>query len=100
MRPLRAGRARVERSALSGGMELPSSRGTTGPPAGAAKPTEMTSGLARDTLVLVHVKTRTKTEFGAPDRAVDAEKRQPLWQPRAITPRGVGVDWSRVRLTS
>jgi len=27
---------------------------------------------------LVDVKTRTKTEFGAADRAVDAEKRQPL----------------------
>jgi hypothetical protein len=49
---------------------------------------------------LVDVKTRTKTEFGAADRAVDAEKRQPLWQPHAITPRCVGVDWSRARLTS
>ncbi|MDE3161036.1 MAG: hypothetical protein KGM92_19900 [Acidobacteriota bacterium] len=43
-------------------------------------------------MVLVDVKTRTKTELGAADRAVDAEKRQPLWQPHAITPRRVGVD--------
>ena len=88
MRPIRAGRARVELSALSGGMDLPSSRATAGPlPVRRNRP----RGLARDTLVLVDVKTRTKTEFGAADRAVDAEKRQPLWQPHAITPRRVGV---------
>jgi hypothetical protein len=41
---------------------------------------------------LVDAKTRTNTEFGAADRAVDAEKRQPLCQPHTITPRRIGVD--------
>ena len=73
MRPIRAGRARVERTALPGGMDLPSSPASTGPFRRVQR--NRPGGLARDTLVLVDVKTRSKTEFGAADRAVDAEKR-------------------------
>ena len=53
------------------------------PPPGA---TDLASGLARDTLVLVDVKTRTKTEFGAADRAVDAEKTAVVAAARDYTP--------------
>ena len=85
------GRPGASSSALSRAAWIYPRRAQLPPPAGCGE-TDLASGLARDTLVLVDVKTRTKTEFGAADRAVDAEKRQPLWQPHAITPRRFGVD--------
>lgn len=88
MRPIGAGRA--SSSALSRAAWIYPRRPQLPAPRRVRR--NRASGLTRDTVVLVDVKTRTKTEFGAADRAVDAEKRQPLWQPHAITPRRVGVD--------
>ncbi|MBZ5579320.1 MAG: YraN family protein [Acidobacteriia bacterium] len=51
----------------------------------------------RDTLVFVEVKTRASAEFGAPDRAVDAEKERHLRHAARDYARRAGVDWQMVR---
>jgi putative endonuclease len=50
-----------------------------------------------DTLVFVEVKTRATAEFGEPDRAVDAEKRQHLQHAATDYARRANVDWTRTR---
>jgi putative endonuclease len=49
------------------------------------------------TLVFVEVKTRTSEEFGTPDRAVDAEKRQHLQKAAWDYARRAGVPWENTR---
>ena len=49
------------------------------------------------TLVFVEVKTRATAEFGAPDRAVDADKRQHLHDAARDYARRAGVEWEKVR---
>jgi len=49
------------------------------------------------TLVFVEVKTRATGEFGAPDRAVDAEKQESLAHAGRDYARRAGVEWKRVR---
>jgi putative endonuclease len=48
-------------------------------------------------LVFVEVKTRSSTEFGQPDRAVDTEKRQHLARAARDYARRAGVGWDRTR---
>jgi putative endonuclease len=48
-------------------------------------------------LVFVEVKTRDTAEFGAPERAVDAEKRRHLMRAARDYARRAGVEWPRVR---
>jgi putative endonuclease len=50
-----------------------------------------------ETLVFVEVKTRATAEFGQPDRAVDAEKRQHLTRAARDYARRAGVGWDRTR---
>ncbi len=50
-----------------------------------------------DTLVFVEVKTRATAEFGAPDRAVDAEKERYLRRAARDYARRASVAWERVR---
>jgi putative endonuclease len=50
-----------------------------------------------DRLACVEVKTRASAEFGAPDRAVDREKRDHLIQAAREYARRAGVDEARVR---
>ena len=50
-----------------------------------------------DTLVFVEVKARTSGEYGAPDRAVDHEKRRDLEHAAADYARRAGVPWEQVR---
>ncbi|MFB3830187.1 MAG: YraN family protein [Bryobacteraceae bacterium] len=52
------------------------------------------------TLVFVEVKTRGTEEFGAPDRAIDAEKRDALIRSARDYTRRAGVSWERVRFDS
>ncbi|MDQ6663725.1 MAG: YraN family protein [Acidobacteriota bacterium] len=49
------------------------------------------------TLVFIEVKTRATDAFGAPDRALDAEKRLHLQRAAREYARRADVDWSRVR---
>lgn len=49
------------------------------------------------TLVFVEVKTRASTEFGTPDRAVDADKERYLRRAGRDYARRAGVDWTDVR---
>lgn len=49
------------------------------------------------TLVFVEVKLRATDEFGTPDQAVDAEKRQNLERVARDYARRVGVGWEQVR---
>ena len=49
------------------------------------------------TLVFVEVKTRASAEFGAPERAVDAEKRGRLARAARDYARRAGVEWGRTR---
>jgi len=48
-------------------------------------------------LVFVEVKTRATAEFGAPERAVDAEKQGYLRRAGRDYARRAGVDWKKVR---
>jgi putative endonuclease len=48
-------------------------------------------------LVFVEVKTRATEEFGAPDRAIDAEKRAALVRAGREYARRAAVPWERVR---
>jgi putative endonuclease len=50
-----------------------------------------------ETLVFVEVKTRASADFGAPESAVDEEKRVKLRIAAADYTRRAGVDWSRTR---
>ena len=50
-----------------------------------------------DRLVFVEVKTRSSTEFGAPEQAVDEAKREALLRGARDYARRAGVDWDRVR---
>jgi putative endonuclease len=49
------------------------------------------------TLVFVEVKTRATTEFGEPDRAVDAEKRRNVTRAARDYARRAGVAWEKTR---
>jgi putative endonuclease len=49
------------------------------------------------TLVFVEVKTRASAEFGAPDRAVDAEKRERLQRAARDYARRADVEWEKTR---
>ena len=51
----------------------------------------------RETLVFVEVKTRDTEEFGAPDRAVDADKQRHLRTAARDYARRAGVEWERTR---
>ena len=48
-------------------------------------------------LVFVEVKTRAGGEFGEPERAVDAEKRQHVVRAARDYARRTGVEWTNVR---
>lgn len=48
-------------------------------------------------LVFVEVKTRATDEYGAPDRAIDRDKRLHLARAARDYVRRAGVEWSRVR---
>jgi putative endonuclease len=48
-------------------------------------------------LVFVEVKTRATAEFGAPDSAVDAEKRTRLFWAAEAYARRAGVPWEKTR---
>ena len=48
-------------------------------------------------LVFVEVKTRQNAEFGEPERAVDADKRQHLTRAARDYARRAGVEWNQVR---
>ena len=48
-------------------------------------------------LVFVEVKTRASEEFGAPESAVDAEKREFIGRAARDYARRAGVEWERVR---
>lgn len=50
-----------------------------------------------ETLVFVEVKSRQTDEFGAPDRAVGADKQGRLVRAAHEYVRRAGVDWSKVR---
>jgi len=51
----------------------------------------------RDTLVFVEVKARSTEEFGAPDRAVDREKRRALVHAAREYARRANVEWHFIR---
>ena len=51
----------------------------------------------RDVLVFVEVKTRATAEFGEPERAVDAEKRDRLRRAARDYARRAEVDWQKTR---
>ena len=51
----------------------------------------------RGTLVFVEVKTRASAEFGAPERAVDAEKQVYLTRAGRDYAHRAGVKWGNVR---
>jgi putative endonuclease len=48
-------------------------------------------------LVFVEVKTRAVADFGAPDRAVDAEKRGHVERAARDYARRAGVNWNKIR---
>ncbi len=50
-----------------------------------------------ETLVFVEVKTRAVADFGPPDRAVDAEKRQHVERAARDYARRAGADWDKTR---
>ena len=50
-----------------------------------------------DTLVIVEVKARATTEYGAPERNVDAVKRETLVRAARNYARRAAVPWDRVR---
>jgi putative endonuclease len=50
-----------------------------------------------ETLVFAEVKTRSTTEFGEPQGAVDEAKQQHLQRAARDYARRTGVDWSRTR---
>jgi putative endonuclease len=50
-----------------------------------------------DALVFVEVKARSSTEFGEPERAVDAEKRKNVKRAARDYARRAGVEWTHTR---
>jgi putative endonuclease len=50
-----------------------------------------------ETLVFVEVKLRATSEFGAPEQAVDREKRRHLERAARDYARRAGVEWERIR---
>ncbi len=48
-------------------------------------------------LVFVEVKARSRTDFGTPDRAVDAEKQRRVQRAARDYARRAGVDWDQTR---
>ena len=54
-------------------------------------------GWDRDRLVFVEVKSRGSEEFGSPDRAIDAGKRDRLMRAARDYARRAGIDWIKVR---
>lgn len=50
-----------------------------------------------DTLVIVEVKSRVTDDFGAPDRAINAEKQFSLMRAAHEYARHAGVPWEKVR---
>ena len=50
-----------------------------------------------ETLVFVEVKTRSTAEFGPPDSAIDAEKRERLVRGARDYARRAGIAWERTR---
>jgi putative endonuclease len=50
-----------------------------------------------DTLAFVEVKTRLDDEFGSPESAVDAEKREFIRRAARDYARRTGIEWDRVR---
>ena len=50
-----------------------------------------------DTLAFVEVKTRLDGEFGSPESAVDAEKREFIRRAARDYARRTGIEWDRVR---
>lgn len=51
----------------------------------------------RSTLVFVEVKTRASGEYGTPDTAVDAEKRERIHRGARDYTRRAGIEWGRTR---
>jgi putative endonuclease len=51
----------------------------------------------KGTLVFVEVKTRAVSDFGTPDRAVDAEKRERVKRAARDYARRAGVEWDNTR---
>lgn len=51
----------------------------------------------KDITVFVEVKTRTTEEFGAPDRAIDEQKRRHVVAAARSYATRAGIPWSRVR---
>lgn len=51
----------------------------------------------RDTLVFVEVKSRASSEYGAPARNIDRQKRDALLGAGRNYARRAGVEWNRVR---
>ena len=54
-------------------------------------------GWDHDTLVFVEVKSRATDEFGAPDRAIDGEKRKRMLRAARDFARHAEVPWEKVR---
>jgi len=54
-------------------------------------------GWEREKLVFIEVKSRQTDEFGAPDRAIGAEKQHSLTRAAREYARHAGVPWERVR---
>ena len=50
-----------------------------------------------ETLVFVEVKTRAAADFGTPERAVDAEKRERVERAARDYARRAGVEWGKTR---
>jgi len=50
-----------------------------------------------ETLVFVEVKTRSRSDFGDPERAVDEEKQKHVRRAARDYARRAGVEWGNVR---
>lgn len=54
-------------------------------------------GWEQDTLVFIEVKSRTSDEYGAPDRAIGAQKQSSLLRAAREYARHANVPWEKVR---
>jgi len=54
-------------------------------------------GWEHDTLVVIEVKSRQTADFGAPDRAIGAEKQFSVMRAAREYARHAGVPWEKVR---
>ena len=50
-----------------------------------------------EVIVFVEVKSRTSAEYGAPERAIDAEKQRHIARAARAYATRAGIEWSRVR---